>query len=127
MVERASPAISGLFLDVLRIRSLQGERLSLPVRSAYSPYARFEHIRGVPSAEGGVPIFKLRVLDKLIDRLLAYGEPAAIPETAIPAGSDGLDSLIDRLQQRLRRQVLGRASAFGGQFPDTGMLIDLVA
>lgn len=127
MVERASPAVSGLFLDVLRIRSLQGERLSLPVRSAYGPYARFEHIRGVPSAEGGVPIFKLRVLDKLIDRLLAYGEAVSLPETAIPAGAEGLDSLVARLQQRLRQQVLGRTPAFGGQFPDTGMLVDLVA
>lgn len=125
MVEPASSATSGLFLDVLRIRSLQGDRLTVPVKPTYSPYARFEHIRGVPSSDGGVPIFKLRILDKLIDRLLGYGE--AVP-AGLGAGKPGdLEPVVRQLQSRLQRHVLSRAPLFGGQFPETGMLVDLVA
>jgi len=64
----ASP---GPFLNILRLRGLRGGDLEVPVSPVQSAYARFEHLRAVPSPEGGVSLFKLRVLDKLIDRLLA--------------------------------------------------------
>lgn len=127
MVDSVSSVNSGLFLDVLRIRSLQGDRLSVPVKSAYTPYARFEHIRGVPSSDGGVPIFKLRVLDKLIDRLLGYGERVPAASDLRSADSESLDPVVRHLQQRLQHHLLSRTAPFGGQFPETGMLIDLVA
>jgi hypothetical protein len=127
MVESVSTGTSGLFLNVLRVRSLQGDRLPLPVKPAYSPYASFEHIRGVPASDGGVPIFKLRVLDKLIDRLLSYGEPLPAAGYLRSVKPEALDPVVRQLQQRLQQHVLSRAPAFGGQFPETGMLVDLVA
>ncbi len=65
----------GPFLNILRVRSLQGGDLAVPVAPAQSA-VRFEHLRTVPSPEGGVSLFKLSVLDKLIDRLLAEGQNA---------------------------------------------------
>jgi hypothetical protein len=57
------------------------------VAPAQSAYARFEHLRAVPSPQGGVSLFKLRVLDKLIDRLLAEGQaPAAVRSYARMSG-----------------------------------------
>jgi hypothetical protein len=73
----AAVASPGAFLNILRVRSLRGGELEVPVSPVQSAYARFEHLRAVPSAEGGVSLFKLRVLDKLIDRLLDEGRPAA--------------------------------------------------
>jgi hypothetical protein len=66
----------GLFLNIVRVRGLRGGRLEVPVAPSQSAYARFEHLRAVPSPEGGASLFKLRVLDKLIDRLLAEGQSA---------------------------------------------------
>ncbi len=67
----------GPFLNILRVRSLRGGDLEVPVAPAQSAYARFEHLRAVPSPQGGVSLFKLQVLDQLIDRLLAEGQGAA--------------------------------------------------
>jgi len=127
MVQRATAAASGLFLDVMRIRGLQNERLSLPVKPAYSTYARFEHIRGVPAADGAVPIFKLRILDKLIDRLLSYGESPAVVQSLSSSIRLGGAEALDPLESRLRQRVLGQPALFGGQFSAAGMLVDLVA
>jgi hypothetical protein len=130
MVASVATTASGLFLDVVRLRGMQSMhegRLSVPVNPAYSPYARFEHVRGVPASEGGVPIFKLRVLDKLIDRLLGYGQTVSPAEDLGSLRPEALEPVVYRLQQQLHRHVLNRTSAFGGQFPETGMLVDLVA
>jgi hypothetical protein len=64
----------GPFLNIIRVRSLGGGELEVPVAPAQSAYARFEHLRAVPSPQGGISLFKLRVLDKLIDRLLAESQ-----------------------------------------------------
>jgi hypothetical protein len=127
MIQPVSSAASGLFVDVLRIRSLQGDRLAVPVRPIYSAYACFEHIRGIPAAHDGVPIFKLRVLDKLIDRLLSYGEPVPAADRLRSAKPETSDPVVRELEQRLQQHVTSRTPLFGGQFPETGMLIDLVA
>jgi hypothetical protein len=71
----------GPFLNILRVRNLRGGDLEVPVAPAQSAFARFEHLRAVPSPQGGISLFKLRVLDKLIDRLLSEGQP--VPEAAL--------------------------------------------
>jgi hypothetical protein len=139
----AAAAPPGLFLNILRVQNLRGGqgRLEVPVAPADSLYALFEHVRGVPSHEGGVPLFKLRVLDKLIDRLLAEGQP--VPEAAHLSGlaPEQAESLIGELGGRLQRRLAGLAALssgfarpiggfarqISGFAPETGMLVDLVA
>ena len=127
MIGRVSAVQPGLFLDVLRVRGLRGGRLEVPVAPVDAIYARFEHIRGVPAPEGGMSMFKLQVLDRLIDRLLAEGRPA--PEAGLlsrltPAQAE---TLIGDLAARLRTRLAGLAGLFGGFAPETGMLLDLQA
>ncbi len=135
-MEIAAAAPPGLFLNILRVQNLRGGqgRLEVPVAPADSLYARFEHLRGVPSPEGGVPLFKLRVLDKLIDRLLAEGQP--VPEAArlSSLAPEQAESLIGELGGRLQKRLAGLAALSGGFTrqkngfaPETGMLVDLVA
>jgi hypothetical protein len=116
----------GPFLNILRVQSLRGGDLEVPVTPAQSAFARFEHLRAVPSPEGGISLFKLRVLDKLIDRLLAEGQ--RVPEAARRPGPDAgrLQALIAELGGRLARRLasLAALSAFG---PEPGMLFELVA
>jgi len=79
MIRGVGAAEPVFFLNILRVRSLRSGpgRLEVPVAASQSLYAHFEHVRGVPSAEGGTSFFKLGVLDRLIDRLLAEGQPVA--------------------------------------------------
>jgi hypothetical protein len=116
----------GPFLNILRVQNLRGGDLEVPVAPAQSAFARFEHLRAVPSPEGGISLFRLRVLDKLIDRLLAEGQ--SVPEAARRSGldPDRAQGLIAELGGRLARRLerLAALPAFG---PEPGMLFELVA
>jgi hypothetical protein len=122
----------GPFLNILRVQNLRGGDLEVPVTPAQSAFARFEHLRAVPSPQGGVSLFKLRVLDKLIDRLLAEGQP--VPETARRPQEPGqAEGLIAELGGRLRRRLdslaalSGNAGQARGFATQTGLLLNLVA
>ncbi len=122
------PAVQpGFFLNVIRIQNTQNGRITVPVAPAHSAYARFKHIQGVPSRNGGLPMFKLRVLDNLIDRLLRYGEEVPGADELRRLGGEAVDRLIHDLENRLQQRVLHFPSSFGGFYPETGMLIDLIA
>jgi hypothetical protein len=127
MVSQVSSAQPGFFLDIIRIQNLQGGRIAVPVHPAQAAYARFKHIQGVPAPEGGAPIFRLRVLDNLIDRLLRYGHAAPAIGQPQSLGEAVIDPLIGRLQGLLHAHLLRVPPSFGGLFPETGMLIDLTA
>lgn len=101
--------------------------MRVPVRPINTIYAHFKHIRGIPSSEGGVPIFKLRILDTLIDNLLSLREKVPESYELIRLESENIDSLIHELQQRLQDRIISTKALFGGFFPETGLLIDLVA
>ena len=116
----------GTFLNILRVQNLRGGDLEVPVAPAQSAFARFEHLRAVPSPQGGVSLFKLRVLDKLIDRLLAEGQ--SVPGAARLAGleSGQAQTMIGELGGRLRKRLESLA-ALPAFKPETGMLLQLLA
>ncbi|UCF96655.1 MAG: hypothetical protein JSV89_15960 [Spirochaetaceae bacterium] len=127
MIENVSSTNPGFFLNVIRIQNLQDGRITVPVHPAHVVYARFKHIQGVPAQDGGAPLFRLRVLDNLIDRLLRYREQVPTAEQLRNLHTEAVDPLISRLQNRLRSHLLQFPSSFGGSFPETGMLIDMSA
>ena len=54
-------------------------RVSLPVPRSQALYARFKHVSGRPSPNGGGhPLYKLRSLDTLIDRLVTMKDKKAV-------------------------------------------------
>ena len=127
MIQNVSAANPGFFLNVIRIQNMQDGRISVPVNPAHAVYARFKHVLGVPSNDGGTPLFRLRVLDNLIDRLLRYSEQIPSEQQLRALDVEDIDPLISRLQNQLRSHLLQFPSSFGGTFPETGMLIDLIA
>ena len=127
MVHSVSSTQPGFFLNIIRIQNMQSGRITAPVNPAHAVYARFKHIQGVPAQDGGAPIFRLRVLDNLIDRLLRYREEAPGLEELRELSPEGIDPLISKLQSRLRSHLLQFPPSFGGNYPETGMLIDLIA
>jgi hypothetical protein len=127
MIQNVSATKPGFFLDVIRIQNMRGGRITAPVNPAHVVYARFKHIQGVPSQDGGAPLFRLRVLDNLIDRLLSYGEQVPGIAQLKDLKTEEIDPLIEGLENRLHSRLLQFPSSFGGDFPEIGMLIDLIA
>ena len=108
-----------VFPNLLRVQGTNS-RMSLPVQRAHFVYARFKHIKGVPSADGGVSVFKLRLLDNLLDKMLAV-------KGSLVIDADNIDKITQRLESALRESLLAVKPAFSGLFPETGLLIDMVA
>ena len=108
-----------VFPNLIRVQGTNS-RISLPIQRAHFVYARFKHIKGVPSADGGVSIFKLRLLDNLLDRMLAV-------KGLLVIDVDNIDEITRHLQSALRDSILAVKPAFSGLFPETGLLIDMVA
>jgi len=127
MIQNVSATQPGFFLNVIRIQNMQNGRITVPVNPAHAVYARFKHVLGVPSQNGGAPLFRLRLLDSLIDRLLSYSEQVPSEQQLRELEADDIDPLIASLQNQLRTRLLQFPSSFGGTFPETGMLIDLIA
>lgn len=127
MIENISAAKPGFFVNIIRIQNMKGGRITVPVNPAHAVYARFKHVLGVPSQDGGTPLFRLRLLDNLIDRLLRFSEQVPPQESLRNLDAEGIDALIARLQDQLHSRLLQLPSSFGGTFPETGMLIDLIA
>ena len=127
MIQNVSSVNPSFFLNIIRIQNMQDGRITVPVKPAQAVYARFKHILGVPARDGGAPMFRLRVLDNLIDRLLRLSGQVPSAQQLRDLDGEAIDPLIDRLQNQLRTHLLQFPSSFGGTFPETGMLIDLVA
>ena len=81
----------------------------------------------MPSPEGGISLFKLRVLDKLIDRLLAEGQSRARGRPAVRPGARAGRDPDRRAGRRGFTRLDSLAGLFGGFAPETGMLLDLLA
>jgi hypothetical protein len=119
----------GFFPNIMHLQSLKGGqgRIAVPVVPFQSVYAHFEHIRGVPSPEGGISLFKLRVLDKLIDRLLADRQPIPLRKEISHLRPGDAEAMIAQLGGQLARRLASLGGLPGGFAPETGMLVDLVA
>jgi hypothetical protein len=108
-------------MTALRYAQSEGGDVIMPVRPAQVVAASFKHIRVMPDLrlEDGVPLYKLKILDTLIDQL-SRGKPG----TSVDSGS--IDSMIGEMSRGLRSG--GTAQAYrAGLFPAPGAFVDLVA
>jgi len=88
----------------------------MPVRPAQLVYANFRHILVQPDShlERGVPLYKLKILDTLIDHLS--------PKQAAPrVDAASIDSVIVEMSQGFR------GAYRAGFLPAPGAFVDLVA
>jgi hypothetical protein len=99
-------------------------RVSLPVRPAFAMYARFKHIKAVPdsSLRDGIPMYKLAILDSLIERLSGSRAGRGADLVANPRT---IDDVITGLSRGIRGK--DAISFRAGTLPDMGLVVDLVA
>ena len=126
MIHSVSGVRPGVIPNIIRARGTLG-KLSVPVHPINMIYARFKHVRGIPASEGGVSVLKLRILDNLIDKLLSYREKVPGVSELKLIDAENIDSLMHNLQQRLRDHVISSVPFFSGFYPETGILINMVA
>jgi len=108
MVDSVVSSTAGLHIDRnISVPSLvqagyASGRISLPVKGAFN-YALLKHVRGVPATgeQGTYTVYKLRVLDALIGRLVAARGGSSAPVDAAGAS----EAEIDRLIQQYRTGV----------------------
>lgn len=105
-------------LTALRFAQADAGEVIMPVRPAQMVYANFKHIQVLPESrlKDGVPLYKLKILDILIDQL----SPKR-PVASVDAGS--IDLIIGEMLRGLR----GRGAYRGGFLPATGAFVNLVA
>jgi hypothetical protein len=132
----AGGQIGVVSMTALRYAQADAGEVVVPVRPAELIYANFKHIEVRPDSrlEDGVPLYKLKILDTLIDHLSAKK-----PAPSFDAGS--IDSTIIEMSRRMRAaeggfgaagRGLGASSGSGesyraGFLPAPGAFVDLVA
>jgi hypothetical protein len=117
-------------ITALRYAQSDGHAVVMPVRPAQMIYANFKHIQVRPDSrlEDGVPLYKLKILDSLIDQMAKTGAEGGTHGTARPGiTASNIDGMILSLAGA-GRGGSGLGSAYrAGFFPPPGAFVDLVA
>ena len=103
-----------------------GARVILPVRRADLLYANFRHIQVLPDTrlQEGIPVYKLKLLDTLIDRFARpEGSGFAAGLRKLTPGS--VDGLLEEITRWLRSAGV-RSAPYRPRFP-LGTIVDLLA
>jgi hypothetical protein len=110
---------------------LSNGKSSFPVKPMYSVYAKFKHIIGIPSwdKENQVPVSKLRILDTLIDRLYKIQSKNSdiLSNIVSDVKKENIEPLISQLEQKLHHATVLQKPAFTGLYPETGLVLDILA
>jgi len=105
------------------------QKLSLPVQRQQYLYARFKHVVGVPAhgSGKGLSIFKLKLLDNIIERLSSMQSDKINKKTDI-TGMDAkaLDAMIEKYKSKLHTEVKKSSFGFGGSNSAGGMILNMV-
>jgi hypothetical protein len=126
-------------VTAMRYAQMDGQAVILPVRPAQMINASFKHIQMLPDSrlENGIPLYKLKILDTLIDQLSRKDVPAAdaagvkttgeesLRTAALSASDAGsIDTLISSLSASLRGPGFSYRAGF---LPEPGAFVDLLA
>jgi hypothetical protein len=120
-------------ITALRYAQSDGRDVVMPVRPAELIHANFRHIQVRPDSrlDDGVPLYKLKILDTLIDHLARDGGVTAPLKGRVSTPSDArgvsIDTLIAQMASELG-QGGARDHAYRGRFlPEPGAFVNLFA
>lgn len=86
-----------------------GSSLYVPVKPSELIYAQFDHVKGTAAGpnQQGVSLNRLRLMDRLIDKLVTMKGPEAdLPqEQYITADEDTMNNIIDDYASRIRDAI----------------------
>jgi len=104
-------------------------RISLPVSRNQSLYARFKHIWGFPAAEQGegFTLSKLRVLDRLIERLNKLQGQNENVFKITELSDEKVNELINTYEKKLHQLAAGKTAPYSPHFSEKGILVNIFA
>lgn len=103
-------------------------RINVPVDPNQSLYARFKHVKGVPSGKNGqgVSILKLKTLDALIDRLAKMKKNVEIPRNFASFSQGEVDNLLRKIQEEYRSTLTDYKLPYKNMdLKETGLLFSI--
>ncbi|MBN2440360.1 MAG: hypothetical protein JXJ04_03415 [Spirochaetales bacterium] len=111
--------------NVFHLRPGSG-KISVPIKPSQSLNARFKHITALPvnTAEGSVPIYKLQMLDNLIERLIGQKGKA---EEFVTISRENIDTLVSHLKDELSFRNSTFKAFQSNLRPGTGLLFNILA
>ena len=111
--------------NILRFRHGSG-KLAVPLTPARAVSTHFRHITAVPTLKAGssVPMYKLRILDNLIEQLSGKKGKG---EDIVRISKGNIDGLISAFKREIDIRSPGGFFTGGYSTPDTGLLLDVFA
>lgn len=133
MVNAVSGNNNNISLSNLLQPKFTGGRVNIPLRGG-AGYVKFKHVSGVPSGnpKEGLSVFKLRMLDTLIDRLASMKSERPEKQAIGGMNEEALDALIEELETQLHQktiqaQTIGYDGALGLGAQAQGALVSSYA
>jgi hypothetical protein len=135
VAEMSASAAGARTIAALRSVRTDDYDVVVPVRPVQAIYASFRHVRVVPDTrlQDGVPLYKLKILDSLIEQLSpGYARAAGAPGEGT-GKAEAVDRIIGDLSGSLRASKAaagggpGSSAYRAGFLPLPGAFVDLVA
>jgi hypothetical protein len=127
-VNKVTSSISSIPIIIPNAYALKqsGAKLAYPIRPDQIMVAQFRHIITYPSEDGAgsSSVFKLRILDGLIEQLAGEAGRAA---DYLRISGENIDSLIAKLKNEVEAKKALKSASFGGTFAGRGIILDLFA
>ena len=101
-------------------------KMAVPVLASQSLYAQFQYVQGVPSAEGGLSLDRLKVIDSLLAQINAHRQAGTAPVKLQGSDVSKPDEAIARLSAQVH-QMQKDATPFQGWGSAKALVLDLSA
>ena len=101
-------------------------KMAVPVMASQSLYAQFQYVEGVPSAEGGLSLERLKVIDSLLAQINAHRQLGTAPVKLQDIDVSKPDEAIAKLSAQAH-QMQKDASPFRAWGSLKGLVLDLSA
>jgi hypothetical protein len=103
MITSISPSTSSIISRIFFSHNLS-QKIAVPVQPFFSPLISLKHLVGVPSYNNGenIPLYKLRVLDNLIERLARLKNQNVAEDYPKIINSENIDSLITDISRQVK-------------------------
>jgi hypothetical protein len=119
-------AIRPVFIpNIVHLRNGRG-KLAVPVQRNHLVYAYFKHITGIPTGKdiAGVPVYKLRILDNLIEQLVGRKVNST---QDLQITEENIDMIIAQVKNEMQSREMTLQSPGAHLLSEAGIVIDTFA
>jgi hypothetical protein len=125
VIQSVSSVRTVIVPHLVRLRNGMG-KISVPLKPSRSVHTHFKHITAIPvrMENEGIPVYKLRILDNLIERLVGQKNKA---KDYIKISSHNIDTLITQFKQELSSRETSLNLFYKDVQPQMGMILNVFA